>query len=540
MASLGETTMTVAGAELRFREGVMEVSAADAAALASGEPLLRMRNIGKSFPGVRALNGARLDLWPGEVHVLFGENGAGKSTLINVIAGVLTPDEGEMHLFGEPLRLTSVQNARRHGIAAMFQEFSLAPHLTVAQNLVLGNEPGRFGLINSRRARQIAEQALSRYGFELPLDEEVGNLGRAEQQMVEMAKAMLTEPRILILDEPTASLSEKETEALFDTVRQLKARGVAIVYITHRMREIQAIADRITIMRDGSYIDSLLAAEAGEDQLIELMTGRKHGDLYPSIRHHAGRSLLRLDNVSSRDGMLQDVSIELREGEIVGLAGLVGCGKSEIGRACFGLVPLAAGSLQFNGEHLTRLTPRDMLSRGLGYVTSDRRHEGLLLQRSTRENISLAALPLRSFSWAGLLRLGRERRQVQSLAERMHLRPLNLKAEAVNYSGGNQQKIVIARALARDTKVLIVDEPTVGVDVGARAEIYKALADLVHQGCSIVLISSDMPEILNLSNRVYVVKDGRVVDHLEHHEIDEERILHGFFHEATDSQEHPV
>ncbi|NWL47397.1 sugar ABC transporter ATP-binding protein [Pseudomonas hunanensis] len=518
----------------------MPVSVAHAAPAFPGEPLLRMRNIGKSFPGVRALHDAQLDLWPGEVHVLFGENGAGKSTLINVIAGVLTPDQGEMHLAGEALRLSSVQHARRHGIAAMFQEFSLAPHLSVAQNLVLGSEPGRFGLINARRARRIAEQALSRHGFNLPLDEEVGNLGRAEQQMVEMAKAMLTEPRILILDEPTASLSEKETEALFDTVRQLKARGVAIVYITHRMREIQAIADRITIMRDGSYIDSLVAAEASEAQLIELMTGRKHGDLYPQITHHAGRSMLRVQGVSSRDGMLRNVSIELREGEIVGLAGLVGCGKSEIGRACFGLVPLVEGCVQFNGESLTCPTPREMLGRGLGYVTCDRRHEGLMLQRSTRENIALAALPLRNFSWAGLLRLGRERQQVQALAERMRLRPLNLNAEAVNYSGGNQQKIVIARALARDTKVLIVDEPTVGVDVGARAEIYKALADLVHQGCSILLISSDMPEILNLSNRVYVVKDGRVVDHLEHHQIDEERILHGFFHETSDSQEHPV
>lgn len=529
--------MTVAAAEQRFRDGAMEASVADPATPAAGEPLLKMRRIGKSFPGVRALDNARLDLWPGEVHVLFGENGAGKSTLINVIAGVLVPDEGELMLLGQPLRLTSVQDARRHGIGAMFQEFSLAPHLTVAQNLVLGNEPSRFGFINSREAHRIAEQALSRYGFELPLDALVGELGRAEQQMVEMAKAMLTEPRILILDEPTASLSEKETEALFETVRQLKSRGVAIVYITHRMREIQAIADRITVMRDGSYIDCLTAAEASEHQLIELMTGRKHGDLYPKINHHAGRMLLRLQGLSSQDGMLQQVDIELREGEIVGLAGLVGCGKSEIGRACFGLIPLASGSVQFNGEHLTRPTPREMLGRGLGYVTSDRRSEGLLLQRPIRENISLAALSTRRFSWAGFLRLGSEREHVQSLAERMRLRPLNLKAEALNYSGGNQQKVVIARALARDAKVLIVDEPTVGVDVGARAEIYRALADLVHQGCSVLLISSDMPEIINLSNRVYVVKDGRVVDHLERDEIDEERILHGFFHES-DSQEY--
>ncbi|MCP1606016.1 sugar ABC transporter ATP-binding protein [Pseudomonas citronellolis] len=498
-----------------------------------GTPLLSLRGIVKQFPGVRALDGARLDLWPGEVHVLFGENGAGKSTLINVIAGVHSPDEGELLLNGQPLRLGSVQEARRHGIAAMFQEFSLAPHLTVAQNLVLGNEPARCGVILGRRARDVARRALAQHSFDLPLEAVVGDLGRAEQQMVEMAKALLTEPRILILDEPTASLSERETEALFETIRQLKARGVAIVYITHRMREIRAIADRITVMRDGSYVASLPVIQASEEQLIELMTGRKQGDLYPSIQHYSGRSLLRLDGVCSTEGNLQAIELEVREGEIVGLAGLVGCGKSEIGRACFGLTSLGAGAIHFNGEHLTQLTPRAMLARGLGYITSDRRNEGLLLQRSTRENIALAALPLRSFSWAGLLRLGREKRQTHSLAERMRLRPLQLDAQAVNYSGGNQQKIVIARALARETKLLIVDEPTVGVDVGARAEIYKALADLVHEGCSILLISSDMPEILNLSHRVYVVKDGRIVDHLEHHEIDEERILHGFFHEPS-------
>lgn len=497
-------------------------------------PLLSLRRIGKNFPGVRALNGAQLDLWSGEVHVLFGENGAGKSTLINIIAGVYSLEEGEMLLDGRPVRLSSVQEARRHGIAAMFQEFSLAPDLSVAHNLVLGNEPALAGLINGSAARRIAHEALDRHGFRLDLDAIVGELSRAEQQMVEMAKAMLAHPRILILDEPTASLSEKETEALFRTIRHLTASGVAIVYITHRMREIQAIADRITIMRDGSYIASVPASEASETQLIELMTGRKQGDLYPRIAHHQGRTLLRLDSLSSRDGFLQNINIELREGEIVGLAGLVGCGKSEIGRACFGLVPLASGSVQFDGQHLSRLNPRDMLSRGLGYITSDRRNEGLLLQRSTRENIAIAALPLPSFSWSGLLRLGLEKRQTLSLAQRMHLRPLNLNAETINYSGGNQQKIVIARALARNTKVLIFDEPTVGVDVGARAEIYKALAELVEQGCSILLISSDMPEILNLSNRVYVIKDGRVVDHLHRHEIDEERILHGFFHEPED------
>lgn len=501
-------------------------------ASAQAPALLSLRGIGKRFPGVRALHQAQLDLYPGEVHVLFGENGAGKSTLINIIAGALVPDEGQMSLDGRPLILRSVQDARAQGIAAMFQEFSLAPDLSVAQNLVLGNEPALGSFIRGADARRLASNALARYGFELDLDAQVANLSRAQQQMVEMAKALAGEPKILILDEPTASLSERETQALFRTIEQLKRSGVAIVYITHRMREIRAIADRITVMRDGSYIASLAAGQVSEEQLIELMTGRKSGALYPQVRRYAGRSILRLERLSTRNGSLKDVDLELREGEIVGLAGLVGCGKSEIGRACFGLEPISSGVISLDGQRLSQLSPRRMLARGLCYITSDRRNEGLLLQRSTRENIALSALGLAQFSSAGLLHLGAERRQVQALAERMHLRPLNLQAEAVNYSGGNQQKIVIARALAREAKVLIFDEPTVGVDVGARAEIYKALADLAHEGCCILLISSDMPELLGLSHRVYVVNGGQIVDHLEHHELDEERILHGFFRES--------
>ncbi len=506
---------------------------------ASAQPaaLLSLRGIGKRFPGVRALHQAQLDLFPGEVHVLFGENGAGKSTLINIIAGALVPDEGQMTLEGGPLSLRSVQDARAQGIAAMFQEFSLAPDLSVAHNLVLGSEPTRGGFIRGADARRWAADALTRYGFELDLDAQVASLSRAQQQMVEMAKALAGEPKILILDEPTASLSERETQALFRTIEQLKLSGVAIVYITHRMREIRAIADRITVMRDGSYIASLAAAEASEEQLVELMTGRKSGALYPQIRRYAGRCVLSLEKLSTRSGSVKDVSIELREGEIVGLAGLVGCGKSELGRACFGLEPISSGVISLDGERLSALTPRRMLAKGLCYITSDRRSEGLLLQRSTRENIALSALGLPQYSSGGVLHLGAERRQVQALAERMHLRPLNLQAEVVNYSGGNQQKIVIARALAREAKVLIFDEPTVGVDVGARAEIYKALADLAHEGCCILLISSDMPELLGLSHRVYVVNGGQIVDHLEHHELDEERILHGFFRESPTGEQ---
>jgi len=500
-------------------------------------PLLCLRGMSKHFPGVRALHQAQLDLWPGEIHVLFGENGAGKSTLINVIAGVYPPDAGQMHVNGVALRLRSVHDARRQGIAAMFQEFSLAPHLSVAENLLLGNEPRLFSawgssLINHRQMHRLARQALDAHGFELDLHAPVGSLSRAEQQMVEMAKAMLAQPKILILDEPTASLSERETRALFHTLGRLKASGVAIVYITHRMCEIREIADRITVMRDGNFVACLKvekAAGVDESQLIELMTGRKVGDLYPALAPAGSREVLRITGISTRDGSVQNVSLDLHEGEILGLAGLVGCGKSAIGRACFGLIPLAQGSISLYGAPIKTPTPRRMLAHGLCYITSDRRTEGLLLQRPVRENMALCSLSLPTFSRYGCLRLGQEKRQLLTLAGHLQLRPLNLAAQAAQYSGGNQQKILIARALARRARVLVVDEPTVGVDVGARLQIYQALIELVQQGCAILLISSDMPEILKLCHRVHVIRDGRIVDHLQRPEIDEARILRGFF-----------
>ncbi|WP_020180420.1 sugar ABC transporter ATP-binding protein [Methylopila sp. M107] len=493
--------------------------------------LLKLTDVTKSFGAVRALRGAALELRPGEVHVLFGENGAGKSTLINVIAGVLPQDSGDMLLNGEPVSFRNVHDARRHGIAAMFQEFSLAPALTVEQNLLLGNEPGRFGVINGRANRRMAAEALKRYGFAIDLDAVTGDLSRAEQQMVEMAKVMLISPRILILDEPTASLSERETDVLLDTVRRLKADGVAIIYITHRMRELDQIADRITIMRDGRFIDCVEASAVTHDRLIELMTGRQIGDLYPKIERRPGKTALKLEGVSTRDGRLHDIDIELAEGEIVGVAGLVGCGKSEIARTIFGLHAISKGEITLNGERVASPSPRSMLKRKLCYITSDRRAEGLMLGRSTRENIALSSLPTPGFSRGGILRLSREKAQAETLGKQLHLRPLNLDAEAHTYSGGNQQKIVVARALARGARILIFDEPTVGVDVGARAEIYRLLQSLVHEGCSVLLVSSDMPEIIHLSHRVYVVSDGRVVDHLQANEASEQRLLQGFFKE---------
>lgn len=508
------------------------VCSAQAGSRDVNEPVLALQGVSKSFPGVKALRSASLAVNAGEVHALFGENGAGKSTLINIIAGVFRPDDGSIKLCGTEVKFASVQDARKSGVSAMFQEFSLAPDLTVAENLVLGLEPRRGGIfVKQRKARAMASEALRRYGFKVELDAVTCHLSRAEQQLVEMAKAVLTNPRILILDEPTASLSERETEVLFKTIRELKARGTAIIYITHRIREIWEIADRITVMRDGAHVGTLIASEANEDQLIEMMTGRKVEELYPQIPHHNGRPILQINKVSSRDGRVKDVTIELREGEIVGLAGLVGCGKSEIGRLCFGTGSLTSGSIVLDGTQYISATPRQMLDKGLCYITSDRRAEGLLLDRSAQENISLSALSLPEYSIAGLIRSRREPANARALAERVRLRPLDMEARAGNFSGGNQQKVVIARALAVSANVLIFDEPSVGVDVGARAEIYRVLAEIVKEGRSILMISSDLPEILHLCNRVYVVNNGQIADHLTREEISEERILRGFFKE---------
>lgn len=494
--------------------------------------LLKLRGVTKSFVGIRALEDVDFDLNAGEVHVLFGENGAGKSTLINVIAGALVPDRGAIELQGRIERLGSVHEARRLGIAAVFQEFSLAPDLTVEENLFLGAEPKRWLLLDKRTVRQKARAMLTHLGFKVDPTARVSSLSRAEQQMVEIAKAILTKPKVIIFDEPTASLTEQETAQLFQLIARLKAEGVGIVYITHRIAEIYQIGDRVTVMRDGRKIQTLPLSQVDQAHLVELMTGRQIGAFFPRIAHNAGDVVLRVSDLRTLDGRVRNASIEVRAGEIVGLAGLVGCGKSEIGRACFGLAPLAPGStVEFCNERISRPLPRHMLARGLQYLPSDRRREGLMLERSTRENISLPMLSQPELRRLGFLRRGAERARARHLAERMGVTPLRMESAVIQYSGGNQQKIVLAKMMSRDMKVLILDEPTVGVDVASKAEIYGFLEKMVQAGIGILLISSDLPEILNLSRRVYVIHEGVVRSHFEGAGITESNVLQSFFHD---------
>ena len=497
--------------------------------------LLRLSSIGKRFPGVQALSDVDFDLQSGEVHVLFGENGAGKSTLINIIAGTFAPDDGTMTLRGQPIRLNSPHHARQMGINAVFQEFSLVPTLSVQDNLYLGREPKHAGILDKAAIARGTKETLDLLEFHLDPKAQVGSLSRAEQQMVEIAKAIQGEPSILILDEPTASLTENEANRLFELIERLKGQGLGIIYITHRIQEIRRVADRVTVLRDGHAVATVAAGDVSESRLVELMTGRTIDALYPTIDYQPGAVMLQTVALKLANGRVHDVSIDVRAGEVVGLAGLVGSGKSEIGRAAFGLEPIASGSVAIAGEVVLHPTARGMLDRGVIYIPPDRREEGLVAMRPVRENMSLAALSLPAFSRLGLLRRRLERQTVRAIAQRLNLRPLNVERQVAYFSGGNQQKVVLGRGLARNVKVFIFDEPTTGVDVGAKVEIYGFMKELCERGAAVLLISSDLPELLHLANRSYVMHRGEVRAELIGAALTEEAVLANFFDRDADA-----
>jgi ribose transport system ATP-binding protein len=497
--------------------------------VSEASPLLRLRGVTKWFPGVQALDRVDFDLRRGEVHVLFGENGAGKSTLINIVAGALRPNAGDILLRGTPVQFRSVYDARQRGISAVFQEFSLVPDMTVEENLFLGAELTTGLFLNKRELHRRAEATLARIGFHLRPRTKVNRLSRAEQQMVEIAKAFRTNPAILILDEPTAALTQGETERLFQLIEEVKRQGVGVVYITHRMNEVHRIGDRITVLRDGYRVATLDVHDATPEKLVELMTGRKLETFFPRIDHCPDGELLAVESLTAGD-VVRDVSLTVCAGEIVGLAGLVGSGKSEVGRACFGLELVTGGTIRFRGRRVVRPTPRAMLDAGLVYLPPDRRAEGLVAERSVRENIALAALPMAEFSGRLFLRRRSERAICAALAGRLRLVPPRIERAVTFFSGGNQQKVVLAKGLTRDPKLLIMDEPTMGVDVGAKSEVYNFMKDLVErEGVGILLISSDLPEILHLANRVYVMYRGRMRAELKGAEITEPAVLSYFF-----------
>ena len=493
-------------------------------------PLLELSGVSKHFPGVVALDGVDFDLRYGEVHVLFGENGAGKSTLINIIAGTYAPDAGSFKFQGETVGHLTPHTARVIGISPVFQEFSLVPDLTVEQNLFLGRETTRGGFLQRPAMRARAQEIIRELGFDLDPDCKVRELSRAHQQMVEIAKAFLTDVRLLILDEPTASLTESEAARLFDLVAKLKASGVGIVYVSHRMLEIKQIADRITVLRDGRKITTVGAGDVSENELVELMTGRKIGVLFPRIEQNPAENLLEVEDLTLANHAVNNASFYARAGEITGIAGLVGCGKSELIRAVYGLEVVSSGTILVNGEAVTP-SPTALLKRGLCYLPSDRVAEGLALSRPVRENASMAALDLPTFSWRGVLQRGSERRAIQAVVEKLKLRPPSIERAVANLSGGNRQKVLLARGLTRDISVFLFDEPTVGIDVGAKVEVYELMKALLATGVAIVLVSSELPELLNLSHRLYVMHRSRMVAELTGADINEPEVLSHFFGE---------
>jgi ribose transport system ATP-binding protein len=499
-------------------------------------PLLRVEHISKQFPGTLALDDVTLDVRPSEVHVLFGENGAGKSTLIQIIAGVHRPTAGKILLRGEETVLRSVHHARNQGVSAVFQEFSIVPQLTVEQNLFLGSEFRSGPLLNKSALRRQAKITLERLGFPLKPEQRTDSLSRAEQQMVEIAKAFRTKPSIMILDEPTASLTDREANRLFALIQTLKEDGIGIIYITHRMNEIQRIGERISVLRDGKLVDTVQAAQTSDKQLVEMMTGRVVDQVFADVTSDPGDILLDVKELAVAGEIVKNVSIQVRAGEIVGVAGVVGSGKSNVGRAMFGLEELTGGKVVFRGETvcdvqngLNVLSPGNMLDRGLYYVPSDRREEGLVMMQNVRENVSLSSLSLPAFCGRFFLRRQAEKKLAKRLAAKLDLSPPDIDRSVEYFSGGNQQKILMGKALTRGVKLFIFDEPTVGVDVAARMLIYKFIHELREAGAGILLISSDLAEILLMAQRTYVMHRGKLRAELSREETTEQNVLDQFF-----------
>jgi ribose transport system ATP-binding protein len=471
-------------------------------------PILEVRGISKSFPGVRALKNVDLRIWPGEVHALMGENGAGKSTLMKILAGAYRPDSGSILLDGNPVQFRTPHEARLAGIGIIYQELTVAPNLTVSGNVFLGSELSRFGFIkDTAEMDQKTQQVLDRLGARFRPNQRAAHLAVAEQQQVEIARALFYKSRVLVMDEPTAALSDRETDRLFEVVRHLRSEGLAIIYISHRMAEVYELADRLSVLRDGEYVGELKRAEFSADRVIEMMVGRRLEDFYEHAKRTAGRVVLEAKNVS--DGArVKNASFQLRQGEVLGLAGLVGAGRTELARLIFGADKRKSGEIYLNGEKLQINQPKDAIRAGIGYVPEDRKLQGVFLQMSSGENITMNILG--RCSAGGVLNFKKLNERANAEVKAMRVRTASLKSRAGGLSGGNQQKLLLARWLEINPKVLLLDEPTRGVDVGAKAEIYALIQQLVDKGTAVLFISSELPEVVGVCDRVLVMREGEI------------------------------
>ncbi len=490
------------------------------------EKLIDMYDVVKTFPGVRALDGAKIDLYKGEVHVLMGENGAGKSTFMKVLTGIHKKNEGTIKYLGEDLNINSPKEAEKIGISIIYQEFNLLPHLTVAENIFIAKEPtNSFGLINYKKMNDDARLILKKLNLDIDPQTKVSELKVGNQQMIEIAKATSVDAKVLIMDEPTAALTEKEIKELFKVIKDLRSKGVGIIYISHRMEELKHIADRITVMRDGKYIDTMKYEETSIDEIIEKMVGRSLGGQYPERVKVQDEVILEVKNINKQN-VVSNISFKLRKGEILGFAGLMGAGRTEVAKLLFGHDKMDSGEIILEGRSIKINSPIEAIKNKIVYLTEDRKKDGIFAEMSVEDNIMVSNLDISSKKFSFY-----DSKKGQKICKKsilaLNIKTPSLEQKIKNLSGGNQQKVILARWTSQDQKVLIIDEPTRGIDVGAKKEIYYLMKNLAAKGVSIIMISSELPEVLGMSDRVVVMKEGTIAKILDNNgSLTQEKIMY--------------
>ncbi|MBG9783207.1 sugar ABC transporter ATP-binding protein [Shouchella lehensis] len=495
--------------------------------------IVEMNQISKAFNGNQVLNGVSFTLEKGEIHALMGENGAGKSTLMKILTGIYPRDSGDIMVKGKNVSYTHPKDAEEDGITVIHQELNILPELTVAENLFLGNEQTvwKTGWLKTKEMNRLAEQQLADLGLRVKATERAGNLSVGKQQIIEIAKALMTEADVIIMDEPTAALTDREIDTLFEVVRGLQKKGVTFVYISHRMEEIFALCQRITVLRDGNYVATKVIKETDFDEIVRLMVGRELGGRFPDYDLQPEEVKLAVKGIS-REGEFENVTFEVRAGEIFGIAGLMGAGRSEVVESLFGYRGIDSGSMELDGRPVSFKKPIDAIEKGIGFVSEDRKSKGLIVDFSIRDNISLTNL--NAVSTSGMMQRTKEQQLYETLVTKLGVRTSGPHQQAKSLSGGNQQKVVIAKWLGIKPKVLILDEPTRGVDVGAKKEIYTIMNELAKQGVAIIMVSSELPEVIGLSSRVGVMFEGKMLTILHRDQLSEEAIMH----EATGGEKH--
>lgn len=484
---------------------------------------IEMKGIDKSFGTNQVLKNAGFLLKDGEVHALMGENGAGKSTLMKILTGVYTRDAGTVLVDGKEVVYKNPQEAEKAGIVFIYQELNVLFDLTVEENLFMGKELTKgFGVCDKKAMRKKAQEIMDRMGVNIPVTAQMSDLSVGQQQMVEICKALMVDAKVLIMDEPTAALTQSETEVLFEVIKSLRAKGVSIVYISHRMEEIFELCDRITVLRDGSYIDTKYIKDINMDDIVQMMIGRTIGERFPKRDVQMGKEVIRVEGLTSGK-LFKNVNFSVRAGEVLGVSGLMGAGRTEIMQAIFGNIPVESGKIYIDGKEVTIKNPRQAIAAGIGFITEDRKTEGLLLEKSIAENIEI--VNLNKVSKNSVISMAKQKALVKKGIEEFRIKCFGPDHECNNLSGGNQQKVVLAKWIYTDPKILILDEPTRGVDIGAKKEIYSVINDLAAKGVAVIMVSSELPEVLGMSDRIMVVHEGKVTGIVEASEVDQAKVM---------------